>query len=233
MNLKNITADRLVSLYANRDLSVTEVITSVFDEIDRSDGSIHAFITLCRERALEEARRTDSRIAADEPLSALTGVPVAIKDNMNLRDVPTTCGSKMLANYVPPYTATAVERLRSAGAIVIGKTNMDEFAMGSSTENSSSSPLEIRMTSNVPGGSSGGSAASVAAGMSLIALDPILAGRFASPRRSAESGMKPTYGRVSRYGLVATRLRWIRLAVHQERPRMRAGPGNDVRLRSL
>jgi Asp-tRNAAsn/Glu-tRNAGln amidotransferase A subunit and related amidases len=94
MNLKNITADRLVSLYANRDLSVTEVITSVFDEIDRSDGNIHAFITLCRERALEEARRTDSRIAAEEPLSELTGVPVAIKDNMNLRDVPTTCGRK-------------------------------------------------------------------------------------------------------------------------------------------
>src|SRR4051812_10681480 len=136
MNLKNITADKLVALYQHRDLSVTEVITSVFEEIERTDKDVRSFITLCKDRAMEEARRIDSKIAAGETLEPLSGVPVAIKDNLALRDVQTTCASKMLEGYMPPYTATAVERLRGAGAIVIGKTNMDEFAMGSSTENS-------------------------------------------------------------------------------------------------
>ena len=136
MNLKDITAEKLVGLYRNRDLTVTEVITSTYGEIERIDKDVRAFITLCPLRAFEEARRMDERIASGETVGPLAGVPVAIKDNIAIRDVQTTCGSRILEGYVSPYTATAVERLHRAGAIVIGKTNLDEFAMGSSTENS-------------------------------------------------------------------------------------------------
>src|ERR1051326_524183 len=158
MKLKDITSDKLVALYKNRDLSVTEVITNVYEEIERTDKDVRAFISICPDRALEEARRMDVKIGAGEPLEPLAGVPVAIKDNMTIRDMRTTCASRVLESYVPPYTATAVERLRGAGAIVVGKTNCDEFAMGSSTENSgffvTHNPHSL---GRVPGGSSGGS----------------------------------------------------------------------------
>src|SRR2546425_12968086 len=205
MNLKNITADKLVALYRNRDLTVSEVITNVYDEIERTDGDIRAFISLCRDRAVEEARRMDVKIAAGEALESMAGVPVAIKDNMTIRDMTTTCGSRILENYIPPYTSTAVERLRSAGAIVIGKTNCDEFAMGSSTENSgffvTRNPHKLDC---VPGGSSGGSAASVASGTSLIALGSDTGGAIPPPPPFFGGVcVKTTNCPVSEYGLVA------------------------------
>ena len=205
MNLGKITAHELAEMYRRRETTATEVVSAAFDTIDQRDADIGAFIHTRRDDALAEARRVDAAFAASESMPPLAGIPVAIKDNMNIRGVRTTCGSRILEDYVPTFTSTAVERLQRAGAIVLGKTNLDEFAMGSSTENSAfHATRNPRAEDRVPGGSSGGSAASIAGGMAVLALGSDTGGSIRQPASlCGVVGMKPTYGRVSRYGLVA------------------------------
>ncbi|GAF87581.1 unnamed protein product, partial [marine sediment metagenome] len=165
---------------------------------------VHAFVTVTDELALRQAQKADELIATGDA-NSLTGIPALIKDNMCIRGIRTTCSSKMLENFVPPYDANVVERLNDCGAVIIGKANMDEFAMGSSTENSAlfttCNPWDL---SRVPGGSSGGSAAGVAAGEAVYALGSDTGGSIRQPAGFCSVvGLKPTYGRVSRYGLVA------------------------------
>ena len=187
------------------ETSAREVVEHHLGAIDRYDGELHAFVTVLHDAARAEADALDRRVAAGDDPGPLTGVPVALKDNMCTRGVPTTCSSRILDGWLPPYDATVVERLRAAGAVVIGKTNLDEFAMGSSTENSAFGPTRNPYDlDRVPGGSSGGSAAAVAAGLVPVALGSDTGGSIRQPAAlCGVVGMKPTYGTVSRYGLVA------------------------------
>ncbi|MCB1051897.1 MAG: Asp-tRNA(Asn)/Glu-tRNA(Gln) amidotransferase subunit GatA [Acidobacteria bacterium] len=187
------------------EISSEELVQNCLNTIQGQDEKIGAFLQVHGEKALESAREIDRRRQQGEAMGALAGIPIAIKDNINIEGFHTTCASRMLENFISPYDATVIQKLKAAGAIFLGKTNMDEFAMGSSTEHSA-----LRKTVNpcapscVPGGSSGGSTAAVAAGMAPLALGSSTGGSIRQPAAfCGVVGLKPTYGRVSRYGLVA------------------------------
>ena len=188
-----------------KKISARELSTEFFARIERRNPELNAFLALSPEQAFAQADRVDSMVARGEHLPPLAGVPVAVKDVISTAGIPTTCGSRILENYLPPYDATAISRLHAAGAITLGKTNCDEFAMGSSTENSAYGPVRNPVAPDrVPGGSSGGSAAAVAAGLAVAALGTDTGGSIRQPGALCGiPAMMGTYGRVSRYGLIA------------------------------
>lgn len=205
MELYSLTVSEIARKIKEKEITIKEVLDSVYNRIENVEGKVSAYVTLTKEQAYNRATKLQERLDNGEDIGIMGGVPIAIKDNICTNGIKTTCSSKMLENFVPFYDATVIEKLENAGAIIIGKTNMDEFAMGSSTENSA-----IKKTKNpwdlerVPGGSSGGSAAAVACDIAPCALGTDTGGSIRQPASFCNVvGLKPTYGLVSRYGVVA------------------------------
>lgn len=205
MELYSLTVSEIARKIKEKEITIKEVLDSVYNRIENVEEKVSAYVTLTKEQAYNRATKLQERLDNGEDIGIMGGVPIAIKDNICTNGIKTTCSSKMLENFVPFYDATVIEKLENAGAIIIGKTNMDEFAMGSSTENSA-----IKKTKNpwnlerVPGGSSGGSAAAVACDIAPCALGTDTGGSIRQPASFCNVvGLKPTYGLVSRYGVVA------------------------------
>ena len=205
MNLTELTIHEAGERLRKREISSQELTEAVFQRISDTESKLHSYITLCRQMALEQAIKADERIKRGEYPNPLLGIPIAVKDNFLTEGIKTTCASNILGEFIPPYDSTATKKLREAGAVILGKTNLDEFAMGSSAENSALFPTRNPWnTSRVPGGSSGGSAAAVAADQCIAAVGTDTGGSIRQPAAFCGIvGLKPTYGRVSRYGIVA------------------------------